>query len=65
MKCVLFSEQHLSNNVGEIVFKMNSSLLAIHSFFLSGPLLRGNAIAIVVSLSPGEKGREHSEVFHK
>ena len=33
MKCVLFSEQHLSNNVGEIVFKMNSSLLAIHSVF--------------------------------
>ena len=33
MKCVLFSEQHLPNNVGEIVYKVNSRLLAIHSVF--------------------------------
>ena len=30
MKCVLFSEQHLPNNVGEMIYKVNSSLLAIH-----------------------------------
>ena len=70
MKFVLFSEQHWPNYLGgcSIVYRYKE----LQSFGNTFTLIFIRTLAerkwrrhVVVSLSPGENGREHLEVFHK